>query len=102
MIKDRRFNVHPEVLSCFLHLRLRGELAVRASDSKADESGGKASGRRGKGKRSDTPHLNKKARKALKEKRAIEREFRDAEAEVDKEERTITVRIVFFFLRVIL
>lgn len=95
MIKERRFNVHPNVLNCLLYLRLKTELGVRASDSKTDkpESQPRPKGKRhGKGNKAvDQPHLSKKAKKLLKEKKAIEREFRDAEAEVDKEERAVTV-----------
>jgi nucleolar complex protein 3 len=99
MIKEKRFDVHPEVLSCLLHLRLKTELGVRASMLKADKchvrnthSAGKASSRRAKGKSTDQPHLSKKAKKAFKDRKEIEREFREAEADVDKEERAIAVR----------
>ncbi|KAF7304855.1 Nucleolar complex-associated protein 3 [Mycena kentingensis (nom. inval.)] len=98
MIKEKRFNVHPNVLSCLLHLRLKTELGVRASESHADKpddhpkrgSASKDAARRAKGKSTAQPHLSKKARKAFKEKKEIDREFREAEAEVDKEERAIT------------
>ncbi|KAG6854309.1 hypothetical protein C0991_008204 [Blastosporella zonata] len=94
MVKEKRFNVHPEVLSCLLHLRLKTELGVRASDSAVDkpqkESSSKAAARRAKGKSTELLHLSKKAKKALKEKREIDKEFREAEAEVDKEERAVT------------
>lgn len=101
MIKERRYNVHPEVLSCLLHLRLKSELGVRASETKADkESGGgvgktfskgRAAARRAKGKMVDQPHLSKKANKALKERKEIEKEMHEAAAEVDKEERAARV-----------
>ncbi|KAJ6502583.1 nucleolar complex-associated protein-domain-containing protein [Mycena sanguinolenta] len=97
MVKERRFNIHPTVLSCLLHLRLKTELGVRASESQTDKpestkrsSYGKDAARRAKGKPTAQPHLSKKARKALKEKKEIDREFREAEAEVDKEERAVT------------
>ncbi|KAH7916052.1 nucleolar complex-associated protein-domain-containing protein [Hygrophoropsis aurantiaca] len=97
MIKERRFNVHPEVLTCLLHLRLKTELGVRASDSKADRedkgkvhSQGKAAARRAKGKPTQQPHLSKKAKKVYKENKEIAREVREAEAEVDKDERAAT------------
>lgn len=100
MIKERRFNVNPDVLSCLLHLRLKTELGVRSSESKADKeetaktySKGKAAARRAKGKATDQPHLSKKLKKVLKEKKEIEREFRDAEAEVDKDDRASTVGV---------
>ncbi|KAK7014892.1 nucleolar complex-associated protein 3 [Favolaschia claudopus] len=97
MIKERRFNVHPTVLSCLLRLRLKTELGVRASESHTDKlepvkknSYAKDAARRAKGKPTAQPHLSKKARKALKEKQEIDREFREAEAEVDKEQRAAT------------
>ncbi|KAI6105319.1 hypothetical protein EV401DRAFT_1892911 [Pisolithus croceorrhizus] len=98
MIKERHFKVHPEVLTCLLHLRLKSELDVRASDTKVDRaeklkkySQGKAASRRSKGKPTDQPHLSKKAKKTFKERKEIEKEVREAEAEVDKEERAGTV-----------
>ncbi|KAJ7940673.1 CBF/Mak21 family-domain-containing protein [Mycena leptocephala] len=100
MVKEKRFNIHPTVLSCLLHLRLKTELGVRASESHTDKpepvkrsSYGKDAARRAKGKPTAQPHLSKKARKVLKEKKEIDREFREAEAEVDKEERAVTVWI---------
>ncbi|KAF5391290.1 hypothetical protein D9757_001920 [Collybiopsis confluens] len=104
MIKEKRFNVHPAVLSSLLHLRLKSELDVRASESQADKappvrSKGRDAARRAKGKSSGQPHLSKKALKALKENKEIEREFREAEAEIDKEERALvqteTLKLLF-------
>ncbi|RDB21336.1 Nucleolar complex protein 3 [Hypsizygus marmoreus] len=112
MVKEKRFNVHPEVLSCLLHLRLKTELGVRASESQTDkpalsrESSSKAAARRAKGKKTELPHLSKKAKKALKEKKEIDKEFREAEAEIDKEERattqTETLKLLFvLYFRII-
>ncbi|KAG6332574.1 hypothetical protein ID866_6516 [Astraeus odoratus] len=106
MIKERHFDVHPEVLTCLLHLRLKTELNTRASDTKADKtdkpktySKGRAVARRAKGKSTDQPYLSKKARKDLKERKEIEKEVREAEAEVDKEDRakthTETLKLLF-------
>jgi nucleolar complex protein 3 len=64
---------------------------VRASESHTDRPE-----RRAKGKPTAAPHLSKKARKALKEKKEIDRKFREAEAEVDKEERAVTVRVLVY------
>ena len=84
---------------CLLDLRLKTELAgIRASQSKADKekpantlSKGKAAARRAKGKATEQPHLSKKARKKLKETQEIEEEMREANAEVDREERASVV-----------
>ncbi|KAK0459691.1 nucleolar complex-associated protein-domain-containing protein [Desarmillaria tabescens] len=103
MVKERRYNVNPKVLSCLPFLRLKTELGVRASNSKADKdvpTKGKLK-RPGPGKRKpgDAPHLSKKVKKTLKERKEIEREFREAEAEVDIEERsntqTETLKLLF-------
>ncbi|EPQ58153.1 nucleolar complex-associated protein 3 [Gloeophyllum trabeum ATCC 11539] len=96
MIRERKYNVHPNVLSCLLHLRLKTELNVRASESKAEKEGDSAKGqqkrisRHGKGKKTDAPHLSKKAKKVLKEQMEIQKEMKEAAAEVDREERAAT------------
>ncbi|KAF8636707.1 hypothetical protein AX17_003510 [Amanita inopinata Kibby_2008] len=106
MVKERRFGIHPNVLSCLHHLRLKSELNVRASESKADKpshagslSKQRMAARRAKGKIADQPHLSKKAQKALKERKEIEKEFREAEAVIDQEERatvqTETLKLLF-------
>ena len=102
MIKERKYQVHPEVLSCLYHLRLKSELGLRASETKVDKdagvgagkalSKGRAAARRAKGKAVDQPHLSKKAKKALKERKEIEKEMHEAAAEFDKEERAARVR----------
>jgi len=92
VIKERKFAIHPNVLSCLLHLRLRTELEVRASDTKVEKEGQNVRDqRRRKGRRAEQPYLSKKAKKALKEKKEIEKEMHEAEAEIDKEERAATV-----------
>lgn len=101
MIKERSFNVHPNVMFCLLDLRLKNELGgIRASQTKAEKdepknvlSKGKAAAKRAKGKKVDLPHLSKKARKNQKEIDAIGEEMREAEAEVDRDERQNTVRV---------
>ncbi|KAG7452549.1 nucleolar complex-associated protein 3 [Guyanagaster necrorhizus] len=103
MVKEKHYNVNPKVLSCLLFLRLKTELGVRASNSKVDKNmptRGKAK-HSGPGKRkpSDAPHLSKKVKKIMKERKEIEREFREAAAEVDIEERsntqTETLKLLF-------
>ncbi|EAU88570.2 nucleolar complex-associated protein 3 [Coprinopsis cinerea okayama7 len=88
MVKERRFKIHPNVLSCLLNLRLRTELNVRASQTTAEVPDSKEKKKRKK--KSDQPHLSKKAKKMLKERKEIEKEMREAEAEVDKEARSVT------------
>ena len=108
MVKERRFHVHPNVMSCLLHLRLHTELGgIRASltsaekDSSATEgskmmSKSRQAARRAKGKSTAQPHLSKKARKKEKEIREIREEMKEAEAEVDREERANTVKFVLY------
>lgn len=97
MIKERHFKVHPNVLSCFLHLRLRTELGVRSSDTHAEKSDTQKQ-KRQKDKKAAPLHLSKKAKKVLKEQKEINKELREAEAEVDKEERKTTVRSLLTLL----
>ncbi|KAG7092428.1 hypothetical protein E1B28_008784 [Marasmius oreades] len=103
MIKEKRYNVHPAAISCLLHLRLKTELGgVRSSSSKASKEQAndnkKSRDKKMRGKK-DEVHLSKKAVKALKERKEIEKEFKEAEVEVDKEERanthTETLKLVF-------
>ncbi|KAH7103818.1 nucleolar complex-associated protein 3 [Auriculariales sp. MPI-PUGE-AT-0066] len=104
MVKERHFHVHGNVLAPLMHLRLKNELHVRASDTKADKDsdGARPSMKRGKnkkGKDGEPQHVSKKQKKALKEKKEIEKEMREADAEVDKEERakihTETLKLLF-------
>jgi nucleolar complex protein 3 len=93
MIKERRFRVHPHVLDCLLHLRLKTELGVRASESRIERETPKSHDKKGKKGRAEKIHLSKKAKKARKEKKEIEKEMKEAEAEVDREERSANARI---------
>ena len=103
MIKEHRFNIHPEVLSCLLYLRLKTELGVRTSETRADKPGDSNGKRyskgRAKGKATDQPYLSKKARKVQKERVEIEKEMREAVAEVDKEQRESNVSSAMVFPR---
>ncbi|KAF8311250.1 NOC3p-domain-containing protein [Clavulina sp. PMI_390] len=102
MIKERKFNVHPNALGCLLHLRLKSELGVKASDTKVDRDlPPKPDRRRRADKKYDpkAPHLSKKAKKAEKERKEIQQELYEAEVEVDREERskthTETLKLLF-------
>ncbi|KAK2466949.1 hypothetical protein APHAL10511_001207 [Amanita phalloides] len=105
MIKERRLQVNPNVLSCLLNLRLKSELNIRASDSRADNADRPGTLRREKGTRGRAKgkksgqHVSRNARKALKERREVEKEFQEAEAVIDKEEQaarqTETLKLLF-------
>jgi len=97
MVKERGFKIHPNVLSCLLHLRLKTELrGVRASENRSskDEVARKKLTNKfhkdKKGKRSkdgNSTHLTKKAKKVLKETKEIQGELEEAEAVVDQEDK---------------
>ncbi|KAF8744222.1 Nucleolar complex-associated protein 3, partial [Rhizoctonia solani] len=105
MIKERRFLIHPKVLNCLLHLRLKTELGVRANRETIDRPQEKKEKVRKlrKGKKANVKegqvYLSKKAKKALKANKEIENEMAEAAAEVDKEERaqqqTETLKLLF-------
>ena len=94
-IKEQKFQVHPNILSCLLHLRLRGELdALR--QGKNSRSNGKGRDR-AKGDVAFKSEVRKKwqtknQKKREKELKEVAKEMAEAEAEVDKEVRAQTVR----------
>lgn len=107
MIKEKKFNVNERVLEMLCHLRLKNELqADRRADmtsiSRANDSFDKSlkpkDVRKGKGQ-----HLSKAAVKKLKEVREIQKELKEADAEVDQEERerhqseTLKLLFVLYF-----
>lgn len=81
MVKSKSYIVSENAINLFLHLRLKDEMVPEASKKNDDEVVGK------KRKNKDKPFLTKKAKKALKETKEIEKEFREAEAVVSKEEK---------------
>ncbi|KAI8377706.1 nucleolar complex-associated protein-domain-containing protein [Radiomyces spectabilis] len=98
MIKSKGYVVHENVVNTFLHLRLKDEM-VPVAYQEADTVGKKR-------KKQEKHFLTKKARKALKETREIEKEFQEAEAVVSKEEKdknhTETLKLIFtFYFRVL-
>ncbi|VDC06574.1 unnamed protein product [Peniophora sp. CBMAI 1063] len=102
MVKERRFKIHPDVLGCLLSLRLKTELGIRSSETRAErEPRPDKNGKKMKNKKGSTEkaHLSKKAKKVLKERQEIEKEMKEADAEVDREERaanqTETLKLLF-------
>lgn len=97
MIKERRYLVHPNVLSCLLNLRLKNELGVKSSDTRADRETDEKFDKRNKRKKADkkydpkAAHMSKSQKKAEKERKEIEKEMHEAEDVVDREERSKTV-----------
>ncbi|KAL8722045.1 MAG: hypothetical protein Q9225_001421 [Loekoesia sp. 1 TL-2023] len=82
MIKARDYRVDESVLNTFLHLRLLSEFSSRGSQNhvgKPVEGGKKLKQKR--------EFRTKKQRKLLKERKAVEKEFKEADAIVNHEER---------------
>ncbi|CEI98565.1 hypothetical protein RMCBS344292_12671 [Rhizopus microsporus] len=100
MVKSKSYIVSENAINLFLHLRLKDEMVPEASKKNDDEAVGK------KRKNKDKPFLTKKAKKALKETKEIEKEFREAEAVVSKEEKeknhSETLKLIFaFYFRIL-
>lgn len=105
VVKEKRFNVHPNILSALLHLRLKTELdGVRASDSKASRGDANSEkkvyykkGAKKNNKKAmagvEEKHISKKGKKALKEIKEIKDEMREADVEVDRKVRQTNVSI---------
>ena len=98
MMKARDYKVDESVLDTFLHLRLLSEFSSKASQNKVDKltADGSALGKKPKQKRE---FRTKKQRKMLKDQKAVEKEFREADAIVSHEERdrmqAETLKLVF-------
>lgn len=95
MIKERKFQVHPNVLSAFLQLRLRKELDGMR-DGKKHRGGGKGRPGQDVAEKKFKSEIRKKwatknQKKREKEMKEVEAEMAEAEAEVDKEERAQVV-----------
>ncbi|RKP25972.1 CBF/Mak21 family-domain-containing protein [Syncephalis pseudoplumigaleata] len=93
MVKKRDYNVHPQVLATFFHLRLRDELNKPKDDDAA------ANGKDGKKRKQEKVHLTKRERKRRRVQKEVESEMREAEAEYSREERermyNETLKMVF-------
>jgi nucleolar complex protein 3 len=101
MTKERKFQIHPDVLSCLLHLRLHTELEQMVANKKAD----KGKGKKFAGRDKDKDHKEKEKfkseikkkwqtknqKKKEKEMKEVEKDMKEAEAEIDLEERAQVV-----------
>ncbi|KAF1938084.1 nucleolar complex-associated protein 3 [Clathrospora elynae] len=97
MMKSRNYHFDESVLNTFLHLRLLSEFALKASYHSVDKpERPEFNGKRLKQKRE---FRTKRTRKELKEKKAVEKEFKEADAAVSHEERdrmqAETLKMVF-------
>lgn len=97
MMKGKNYHFDESVLNTFLHLRLLSEFAHKASYNSVDKAEDQqVNGKKIKQKRE---FRTKRLRKELKEKKAIEKEFKEADAAVSHEERdrmqAETLKMVF-------
>ena len=98
MIKARDNRIDESVLNLFLHLRLLSEFSSKASQDRVDKPSAedRAISKKLKSKRE---FRTKKQRKVLKEQKAVEKEFKEADAVVSHEERdrmqAETLKLVF-------
>lgn len=100
MFKARDYRVREEVLNTFLHLRLLTELSAKSSTTRTDKREDDISKLHGrKVKKEKWEHRSKKQKKVARENKSIEKEMREASAQVDYEARekmqSETLKVVF-------
>ena len=98
MMKARDFRIHESVLDTFLHLRLLGEFSMKASQNRVDrETEEEPVG--GKKQKQKREFRTKRERKLQKERKAVEKDMKQADALVSHEERdknqAETLKLVF-------
>ncbi|KAL2421933.1 Nucleolar complex-associated protein 3 [Exophiala dermatitidis] len=97
MMKAKDYRIREEVLNTFFHLRLLSELAPTSSQSEKQGDISKLHGK--KVKKEKFEHRSKKERKLARERKAVEKDMREASALVNYEERekmqSETLKIVF-------
>lgn len=98
MMKARNWRVDESVLNTFLHLRLLSEFSGRASQNRIDKSTDQ-DGLPGRKLKERREFRTKKQRKLVKERKGIEKEFKEADAAVSHEERdrmqAETLKLIF-------
>jgi nucleolar complex protein 3 len=100
MMKARHYRVDESVLNIFLHLRLLSEFSSKGSQDSIDRPDDPGNNIRGKKKLKEKKQFRTKAqRKIEKERKAVEKEFKEADATVSHEERdhrqAETLKLVF-------
>lgn len=85
MMKARNYQVDESVLNTLLHLRLLSEFSSKASQTQIDRPASTTA--QGKPAKFKKEFRTKKQRKMLKERKAVEKEFKEADAIVSHEER---------------
>lgn len=98
MMKAKDYRIREEVLNTFFHLRLLDELSGPAP-SRSERSGDISKLHGKKAKKEKFEHRSKKERKLAKERKAVEKDMREADAVVNYEEReklqSETLKLVF-------
>ena len=98
MMKAKDYKVQESVLNTFSHLRLLTELSVKGSTSKADKPDEDAA-YRGKKLKHKWEHRSKNEKKVARERKAVEKDFKEADAIVSHEDRekmqSETLKMVF-------
>ena len=96
MMKAKDYRIQERVLNTFFHLRLLTELSAKSSTSKTDKPDEDVYGKKGK---KEWQHRTKKERKLVKERKAVEKDMKEADASVNYEARekmqSETLKIVF-------
>ena len=105
MMKARNYNTDESVLNTFLHLRLLSEFSSKASQNRVDKALS-VSNDGGKKPKFKKEFRTKKQRKIMKERKVVEKEFKEADATVSHEQRdrmqAETLKLVFVtYLRIL-
>ena len=98
MMKARNYHIHESVLNTFLNLRLLSEFSSKASRERVDKAS-LDDDLKGKKLKPKKEFRTKKLRKIMKERKAVEKEFQEADATVGHEQRdrmqSETLKLVF-------
>ncbi|GAE00261.1 nuclear export protein Noc3 [Paecilomyces variotii No. 5] len=98
MMKAKDFRIHESVLDTFLHLRLLSEFSAKGSRDRITREAEEEEPVRGK-KKEKKEFRTKKLRKLLKERKAVEKDMKEADALVSHEQRdknqAETLKLVF-------
>ena len=105
MMKARNYQIDESILNTFLHLRLLNEFTSKASQSRVDKAFTDNDGGAKKPK-FKKEFRTKKQRKIMKERKVVEKEFKEADAIVSHEQRdrmqAETLKLVFVtYLRIL-
>ena len=105
MMKARDYQIDESILNTFLHLRLLSEFSSKASQNRIDKASADNHGGPQKLK-IKKEFRTKKQRKIMKERKAVEKEFKEADATVSHEQRdrmqAETLKLVFVtYLRIL-